>query len=102
MKITKEIQKAINIYLDANGKTAKQLAIMLHVSNSTVSCWINGKSETMRPSKWIILKPLIEPYMTSSIKKKLIDDLDYYDDNALWDIANMIAREFKDRKKEGK
>jgi SOS-response transcriptional repressor LexA len=66
MNNTEAIQSALRAYCDDQGLTAQRLGPSVGVSSSTSIRWCNGTSKEIRPSHWVVLKPLLERYLTAS------------------------------------
>jgi transcriptional regulator with XRE-family HTH domain len=71
MRNNDDIRSAIQRYMSAMGQTMTSMASRIGVSKSAVSRWISGESTEIKPSHWVRLQPLIQPFMAGGEKREL-------------------------------
>lgn len=63
MIINETVRNAIKKMMEANGIKTRGLAKIAGVSGPSASCWVNGKSQTIRDENWQRLEPHLRRYL---------------------------------------
>jgi len=72
-KITSEIQRAIQEYLDDHGLAASSFAQSMNWSPSTVLDWLNGETKYISPRFWHVMEPLLARYLPKPRKSAVLN-----------------------------
>jgi len=97
MIVTKEIREALIAWRTKNKYSLRTMSDEIGIAVNSIQNWLKNDNAEMRQSTYLKLKPLIEPYFTSSISDSDLPIKRYHEDTYI----TMVLSKDEDAEKEG-
>ena len=97
MIVTKEIREALIAWRTKNKYSLRTMSNEIGIAVNSIQNWLKNDNAEMRQSTYLKLKPLIDPYFTSSISDSDLPIESYYEDAC---ITVTLSKD-EDTEKEG-